>query len=105
LSGAVRAPDPFLEVKGGWVLRRLAPYCSRIELSQLPRERDDEKLLRATGRELANVHLGTRRAVAAVRRDLRRRKSKWLLQAAGVMAEATRNDWKEWRARPRATAG
>lgn len=31
LSQAVRAPDPFLAVKGGWVLRRLAPYCSRIE--------------------------------------------------------------------------
>jgi hypothetical protein len=48
------------------------------------------------GRELANVHLGTRRAVAAVRRDLPQRKSKWLRQATEVMAEATLEDWKEW---------
>jgi hypothetical protein len=100
LSTAVRTPDPFLEVEDGWVLRRLAPYCSRIELSQLPRSRDEEKLLRAMGQELANIHVGTRRAVAAVRKDLRQRPSKWLRQAVETMAEATRDDWKEWRACP-----
>jgi hypothetical protein len=97
VSNAVRMPDPFLMVNDGWVLRRLSPYCSRIELAQLPRGHDEAKLLRAMGRELANVHLGTRRAVAAVRRDLRQRKPKWLRQAAEVMAEATLKDWKEWR--------
>ena len=97
LSNAVRTPDPFLDVKSGWVLRRLSPYCSRIELAQLPRGHDEEKLLRAMGRELANVHFGTRRAVAAVRRDLPQRKSKWLGHAAGVMVEAMLKDWKEWR--------
>jgi len=97
LSGAIRAPDPFLVVKKGWVLRRLSPYCSRIELSQLPRGHDEEKLLRAMGRELANIHFGTPRAMPAVRRDLRQRKLIWLRQAAEVMAEATLKDWKEWR--------
>jgi hypothetical protein len=96
LSNAVRAPDPFLVVNGGWVLRRLSPYCSRIELSQLPRSDEGEKLLRAMGRELANVHCGTRRAVAVVRRDLSQRKSKWLRQAAEAMVEATLKDWREW---------
>jgi hypothetical protein len=96
LSTAVRTPDPFLVVNDGWVLRRLSPYCSRIELSELPRGHDEEKLLRAMGRELANVHFGTRRAVAAVRRDLPQRKPKWLRQAAEVMVEATLKDWKQW---------
>jgi len=49
------------------------------------------------GREMANVHLGSPRTIAAVRRDLAKRKSKWLGQAAGIMTEATLNDWKEWR--------
>src|ERR1019366_7355038 len=97
ISTAVRTPDPFLTVNDGWVLRRLSPYCSRIELSQLPRSHDREKMLRAMGRELANVHLGTPRAVAAVRRDLAKRKSKWLRQATEVMVESTLKDWKEWR--------
>lgn len=96
LSTAVRAPDPFLLVNRRWVLRRLSPYCSRIELSQLPRSHDGEKLMRAMGRELANIHVGTRRAVAAVQRDLVQRKSKWLRQAASVMTEATLKDFQEW---------
>jgi len=97
LANAVRTPDPFLWVNSGWVLRRLSPYCSRIELAQLPRGHDEEKLLRAMGRELANVHFGTRRAVTAVRRDLPQRKPKWLGHAAEIMIEATLKDWKEWR--------
>jgi hypothetical protein len=97
LASAVRAPDPFLAMKEGWVLRRLSPYCSRIELSDLPRGHDEEKLLRAMGRELANVHLGAGRAVGRVRRDLAQRKGKWLHEATKVMAEATLKDWNEWR--------
>ena len=97
VSNSVRAPDPFLGVQEGWVLRRLSPYCSRIELSQLPDGHDEDKLSRAMGKELANVHLGSRRALAAVRRDLRQRKPEWLAQAARIMAEATVNDWKEWK--------
>ncbi|HEY6470092.1 MAG TPA: DUF2252 family protein, partial [Candidatus Dormibacteraeota bacterium] len=33
VDGAVRCADPFLEVHGGWVVRRLAPDCSRIEFT------------------------------------------------------------------------
>ena len=97
LQQIVRASDPFLAVRGGWILRRLAPYCSRIELQQLPRGQYAEKLLRVMGRELANVHLGTRGAAAAIRRNLRQRSAKWLLHAAETMVEATVKDWKEWR--------
>ena len=97
LESAVRTPDPFLAVCGSWVLRRLSPYCSRIELSQMPRRRDAEMLLHAMGRELANIHLGTRRAVLAVRADLKARKPKWLRQAAKIMLDATLRDWKDWR--------
>jgi hypothetical protein len=97
VASAIRAPDPFLCLTGGWVLRRLSPYCSRIELTQLPRTRDAEKLFRAMGWELANVHLGSKRAIAAVRRDLSQRKSNWLCRATDLMTEATLKDWKEWR--------
>lgn len=97
MSSAIRAPDPFLKLNDGWVLRRLSPYCSRIELSQLPQTRDAEKIFHAMGWELANVHLGSRRAVTAVRRDLSRRKSKWLHHASHIMVEATLKDWKDWR--------
>lgn len=94
---AVRAHDPFLRTKGAWILRRLSPYCSRIELRQMPRWRDEQKLLWTMGRELANVHLGTPGARARIRADLRRHKLKWLRQSAETMTEATLADWKEWK--------
>ena len=96
LAQAVRAIDPFVGLRGHWLLRRLSPYCSRIELSTLPRERDEEKLLQAMGWETANIHLGSHAAVPAVQKHLRAQKSKWLRQASQDMAKAVVEDWQSW---------
>jgi hypothetical protein len=63
----------------------------------MPRSRDEQKLLRTMGYELANVRLGTRGASARIQVDLHRRKPKWLRQSAENMAEATLADWEEWK--------
>jgi hypothetical protein len=97
LAAAVRTPDPFVELHGNWLLRRLAPDCSRIELDSLPAERDEVKLLRAMGFETANIHLGDPQAVPAIRKDLADRGPKWLRKAATAMVEATLEDWEEWK--------
>jgi hypothetical protein len=97
LRHSARAPDPFLTLQGTWVLRRLSPFCSRIELAALARSRDEERLLWGMGRELANIHLGTRGTARRILRDLGRRKAKWLRRAAEVMTAATLRDWKAWR--------
>jgi hypothetical protein len=55
---AIRCPDPFLQLRKGFLVRRLAPDRSRVELTMLPKGRDERKLLEAMGRETANVHLG-----------------------------------------------
>jgi hypothetical protein len=93
---AIRCPDPFLELRKGWVIRRLAPDCSRVELTMLPKGRDEYKLLEAMGRETANVHLGSRRAVDKVKRDLKKRPQGWLHHAAKTMVQATTDDWQSW---------
>ena len=59
MDRAVRSRDPFVRFERRWIVRRLAPDCSRIELSALPRERDELRLLHAMGAETANIHLGT----------------------------------------------
>ena len=94
---AVRCQDPFLRVAGKWLLRRLAPHCSRIELSSLPKQKDEEQLLRAMGWETANVHLGTRGAAAKIGRDLAARPAHWLRDAAAKMVDCVTEDWKAWR--------
>jgi hypothetical protein len=97
ITRAVRVPDPTVFVKQQWLIRRLAPDCSRIELNQLPAKRDELKLLRAMGLETANIHLGTKNAAAKIAADLRKRPSRWLYDAARAMEWATINDWKQWR--------
>jgi len=101
LDHSIRAIDPFVHLKGRWIVRRLAPDCSRIELSHMPKERDVSRLLQAMGFETANVHLGTPRATQAIRRDLRKRSSHWLHDAAAAMVKATTADWQEWSSRGR----
>lgn len=95
LARAVRCPDPHVRVRGRWLLRRLAPDSSRIELGELPKERDEIRLLHAMGWETANVHLGCRNA-RAVGADVRRRGWNWLYEAARHMAGAVTRDWKSW---------
>jgi len=97
LARAVRVPDPFLQVRVGWLVRRLAPDCSRIELVSLPQGRDERKLLWMMGWETANIHLGSRAQRRAILRDLGRRKAGWLTKAAERMCEVTALDWRRWK--------
>jgi hypothetical protein len=94
---ALRVPDPFLSLRGKWLIRRLAPDCSRIELSSLPHGRDEDRLLWMMGWETANMHLGSLAARAGILADLRRRDGRWLARAVGRMAEAVERDWRKWR--------
>lgn len=96
LDQAVRCRDPFVHFQDGWIVRRLSPYCSRIELASLPKQREESRLLLAMGWETANVHLGSRSAVKAVLRDLDRRPPAWLRSAAKAMTRATIEDWEAW---------
>lgn len=97
INNAVRIPDPHMHFGDGWEVRRLAPDCCHIELCSLPEEHDEEKLLYAMGWETANIHLGSREKIKALKKDLGQRRGRWLHKAAKAMAEATRKDWKEWR--------
>ena len=100
LARAVRSLDPLVKVYEGWVVRRLAPDCHRIELSELGPQRDEKRMLRAMGWETGNIHLGTPKAIKAVLKDLKDRKKDWLVKAAGKMVKATLKDWEMWRKGP-----
>ena len=97
IDQAVRVPDPFVRLEGQWLVRRLAPDCSRIELSSLPKTDDELRLLRAMGSETANVHLGAKAAARIVLDDLKKRPAKWLRKAVGAMSTAIIEDWKAYK--------
>ena len=94
LSDAVRVPDPSFIVSGQWMIRRLAPDCARIELGDLPGERDEVKLLRAMGWETANIHLGSKRR--KISKHLAAQERRWLERAVEEMAAATTEDFRAW---------
>ncbi len=96
IAQAIRVPDPFLRVYGRWIVRRLAPHCTRIGLDALPKVRDEKRLLHAMGFETANIHLGTAKARKRIARDMAGRKAGWLPDAVHTMAKSVEADWRAW---------
>ncbi len=99
LRRAVRCPDPFVQMRGHWIVRRLSPHCSRIELEALANNREECRLLESMGRETANIHVGTEEKRRLILKDFRKRKGNWLLPAAQLMAQAIEKDWRVWKER------
>jgi uncharacterized protein (DUF2252 family) len=93
---SIRVPDPCVRFDGRWVVRRLAPDCSRIELASLSKDRDEARLLYSMGWETANMHFSTPQAVPKVKQDLAARRGRWLHKAAKNMLAATIKDWERW---------
>ena len=97
LTSVVRSHDPFLHVAAGWVARRLAPDCIKLDLAAAPSREVERRLLGWMGAETANIHLADPDAAAAVNDDVDGRKRNWLRDAAVQMARATRDDHSTWR--------
>jgi uncharacterized protein (DUF2252 family) len=97
VMSAVRCPDPFFHTAGSWIVRRLAPDCSRIDLTTLTEADDKQRMFRAMGWEAAHIHLAQPEAAAAIQKDIAKRGPKQFLDSAETMIDATRQDWKEWR--------
>jgi hypothetical protein len=94
---AVRCSDPSYQPARGWILRRLGPRCSRIQLGHLRHAGDLSRLLRAMGAEAANIHLGTAGAAAVVLADLSGRPAGWLAVAVRKLSRLVERDWAAWR--------
>ena len=97
IETSVRVLDPHVHFAAHWIVRRLAPDCCHIEIHSLPEERDEERLAYYMGWETANIHLGSSKAISAVKRDLAKRKGRWLHKSSKTMLNATLADWKYWR--------
>ncbi len=95
-AGRYRAPDPWLRVTGGAVVRRLAPDSRKLEL-RAEKDHVRYRLLKAMGRDIAAIHAAEEGNTASIRADLDRRPTDWLAKAAQATAEATERDWKDWR--------
>jgi Uncharacterized protein conserved in bacteria (DUF2252) len=97
IRSAVRSPDPFQLIDGPWLIRRLSPDSNPIDIQTLPKHSDEAMLLYAMGSEAANIHLGTKGHAKQIVNDLKRRKARWLQDAAVDMAKILQKDWNRYR--------
>ena len=75
-----RAPDPFLDIRGKFVVRRLAPDSRKIELNEKAATHVEGQFLEAMAFDLASIHAAGSAGVAALRRDLKKRPRDWLYE-------------------------
>ena len=103
--GRYRSPDPWYELRGRILVRRLSPNDRKIELP--PRNKKakpmefgrlrqfvNREILMAMGRDLAAVHLGN--GGKDIIRDLDRRKPDWAVVAVAAAAQSVHAEQKEW---------
>jgi hypothetical protein len=96
-NGRYRAPDPFLQVRGKYIFRRIAAESIKIELGADAGRKLHLNLLEAMGFDLASIHAAGAAGVKALKADLKKRRPDWLSAAATVAADAVKRDYREWR--------
>ena len=96
-NGRYRAPDPFLQVRGKYIFRRIAANSTKIELGADAGRKLHLNLLEAMGFDLASIHAAGAAGVKALKADLKKRRPDWLSAAATVAADAVKRDYREWR--------
>lgn len=97
LAGAVRARDPHFRIVDGWVVRRLAPDCEKIELAKAAGRGDDDEFLRAMGEEAAHAQSCEEGALHEIGAHLDDHRDRWFRDAIEAMVEDTERDWEKWR--------
>jgi hypothetical protein len=97
VRAAVRCQDPYYHVTRNWLVRRLSPDCSRIDISELRHHHDHALLLFCMGAETANIHLGGKKARKRIIRSMAQWPTDWLLHAAHKMRKLSRADWEAFR--------
>jgi hypothetical protein len=98
-----RAPDPFLDIQGSYIVRRSAPDSRKVDLNRGMIRGLPAALLEAMGFDLGAIHAASASRHAAVLQDLDSRPADWLRQATKVAAAAVEKDFDAWKTEARAS--
>ena len=91
--GTFRSPDPFLDVRHRFIVRRIAADSDKIEFGKDPSV--SLELLTAMGFDLGAIHAADRRR-DKVHKDLRQRSGDWLHDAATAAMRTVKEDFAKW---------
>lgn len=96
-NGKYRAPDPFLDVHGKFIFRRIAADSRKIELADISGAQIKVNILEAMGFDLASIHAAGSVPIKALKADLGKPPRGWLNAAAMVAADKVKRDYRERR--------
>ncbi|HEY0331638.1 MAG TPA: DUF2252 family protein [Rhodopseudomonas sp.] len=91
-----RAPDPFLDTRAHFIIRRLAPDSRKIELGKKAGSAVNANLMWTMGYDVGAIHAAGAAGAAALLADLRKRPRGWLNAAAKRATAAVVRDYEEW---------
>ncbi|MDB5632541.1 MAG: hypothetical protein JWR49_1396 [Tardiphaga sp.] len=96
-NGKFRAPDPFLDLRARFVIRRIAPDSRKIELGAAAAAGLGIDVLQAMGFDLASIHAAGSLGAAPLQADLKKQPRGWLHAAAKTAEQAVQHDFMSWR--------
>lgn len=91
-----RAPDPFLDTRAHFIIRRLAPDSRKIELGKKAGSAVNANLMWTMGYDLGAIHAAGSPGADKLLADLTKRPRGWLNDAAKTAAAAVTRDYEEW---------
>jgi hypothetical protein len=94
---STRAPDPFLHLSHGFVVRRLSADTRKVERGPDFDRKLDKRLLTAMGSEIGSIHADSTRLRDPILGDLRKRGPEWLHDTAKSLAMLVEDDHKAWK--------
>ena len=95
--GGTRSPDPFFDVDGPWIFRRIAADSRKLDARRLE-QRDQRKLLHAMGYDIGSIHAMTEGAAGPIAAHLDTLPSSWLQRIARDAAAVVKRDYTDWAA-------
>jgi hypothetical protein len=95
-TGVHRSPDPFLQLRAGFIFRRIAADARKIDLGVGADARLQRRVLEAMGFDLGSIHAADRAQATTLIDELGARDAGWLHAAAKTAEAAVRRDWEEW---------
>ena len=96
-TGRYRSPDPFLSLRSGYIVRRIAQDSQKLDADEaLITDANSLAWLSAMGRDLAAVHLSGRATKDEILADLKKRKEDWLVKGTEVALQQVQKDFRVW---------
>ncbi|CAM5776640.1 hypothetical protein LMIY3S_05629 [Labrys miyagiensis] len=107
-TGRCRSPDPHLDVRGTFIVRRIAADSRKLDLTAEGNSLVDERILSAMGADLAAIHCADQGKAGLIEKDLENRPEDWLhknARLAAAWAERTYEGYVKNAANPKGSKG